>query len=298
MGQNSIEWRDSFNIGVEEIDRAHKALFSIVRKLIDLSKDDMGSPKSRRACEEGIKYFHNYVIEHFSQEEEYMRSINYKHFQAHKRRHDIMKHDTLPALEKKLTEENFSRESVEHFYDVCIGWLTTHIAVEDSAINKSCDVDWKFDSDHAVRSMEKLFKDAVLEMFKSDVTLTDDNYLGAPLERPVCMEFIFKNTKGNRAKILFEVEERLITSAVAKLTGARFVRINDISLTANSEIMLSVIQRVAPKARMLDGTYQLYSECRISTADIQMALHDEFFKYKLLFGSDDGNFAFCYSAEI
>lgn len=296
MGYNNIEWRDSFNIGVEVIDKAHRELFSIIRKLIDLSKDDMSSPKSRRACVEGIKFFKNYVIEHFSQEEEYMRSVKYKHYLAHKRRHDIMRYDTIPALEQRLNNDGFSRESIEYFYDVCIGWLTTHIAIEDVAIIKNYDMDWKFDTDHAVRGIEKLFKDAVQELFKSDIYLADSNYQGNPLERPICMEFIFKNTEGKRAKILFVVEERLVTSAVAKLIGVQFVRINDISLTANSEIMLSVIQRVAPKAKMIDGTYQLLSECRISAADVQNMLNDEYFRYKLLFGSDDGNLAFCFSA--
>lgn len=295
MGYSNIEWRDSFNIGVEVIDKAHRELFSIIRKLIDLSKDDMNSPKSRRACEEGIKFFKNYVVVHFSQEEEYMRSINYKHYLAHKRRHDIMKYDTIPALEQRLNDENFSRESIAHFYDVCIGWLTTHIAIEDSAIIKKLDLDWKFDTDHAISGIEKLFKEVVQELFSSDVELSDSNYQGKPLERPICMEFIFKNTAGKLAKILFVVEERLVTSAIAKLLGVQFVRINDISLTANSEIMLSVIQRVVMKAKMMDGTYQLLSECRISAADVQNALNDEYFRYKLLFTSDDGNLAFCFS---
>lgn len=296
MGYSNIEWRDSFNIGVEVIDKAHRELFSIIRKLIDLSKDDMSSPKSRRACEEGIKFFKNYVVEHFSQEEEYMRSVNYRHYPAHKRRHDIMRYDTIPALEQQLIDENYSRESIEHFYDVCIGWLTTHIAIEDVAIIKNYEMNWKFDTDNAVSGIEKLFKEVVQELFKSDVYLSDSNYRGKPLERPICMEFIFKSTAGKLAKILFVVEERLVTSAIAKLLGVQFVKINDISLTANSEIMLSVIQRVVMKANMMDGTYQLLSECRISAADVQNALNDEYFRYNLLFGSDDGNLAFCFTA--
>lgn len=298
MGTSKIEWRDEYNIGVEIVDKAHKEMFSIVRKVIDLSKDDMSSAKSRRACFEGIKYFKNYVVEHFSQEEEYMRSVKYKGYLAHKRRHDLMRNETLPALEKELADNEFSREAVEHFYDVCLGWLTTHIIIEDGAIVKNYEVNWEFEKDNAISGLERVFKDTLHELFNGTVDLVDKNYNGAPVDRALCMQFIFKNTSGKRIKILYEVEERVVTTSLANMLKVPFVRINDVSLTAMSNIMLSIIQRVAPKAKLLDPSFQLLSEQRISTADVQMALSDEYFKYKLLFESDIGAFAFCYTPLI
>lgn len=297
MGYSKIEWRDEFNIGVEAVDRAHKELFSIVRKIINLAEhnDDV---RSQRACSEGIKFFKNYVVEHFSQEEEYMRSVKYKHYIAHKRRHDLMRYETIPTLEKELADGEFSREAVEHFYDVCIGWLTTHIIIEDQAIVRNVDVQWEFEKGHEIPGLTRVFKESIQEMFKSDVELLDKNYNGNPLDRPICMEFFFKNTAGKRVKIIFEAEERLVTSSIAKMIGVPFIRINDISFTAMTEIMLSIIQRVAPKAQLLDATYQLQSEQRKTAADVREQLHDEYFKYKLLFASDDGNFAFCYTPIV
>lgn len=94
-----IEWNKDFNIGIDSIDNAHRKLFSIVRKLIYLNKNEKNG---RWACAEGIKYFRSYVIEHFTDEESYMRSINYKEYNLHKRLHDDMRYKTLPALEKDL----------------------------------------------------------------------------------------------------------------------------------------------------------------------------------------------------
>lgn len=295
MGFSKIEWRDDFNIGVEIVDKAHRELFSIVRKIINLSQDDS---KSQRACAEGVKYFKNYVIEHFSQEEEYMRSIKYKHYLAHKRRHDLMRFETVPVLEKELIESGYSRDAVKHFYDVCIGWLTTHIIVEDQAIIRNVDIQWEFEKGHEMRGMERLFNEAIREMFKTDVELLDEHYNGNPLDRAICMEFHFRSTSGKRAKIIFEAEERTVTSFLARLIGVPRIKINDISLTAMTETMLSTIQRVAPKANLLDSTYQLQSEQRKTAAEIQEQLNNEYFRYKLLFGSECGSFAFCYTSVI
>ena len=91
------EWNECFNIGVTSIDKAHRKLFSIVRRLVELSKNE---ERGKWACAEGIKYFKNYTIKHFADEERYMRAIGYKEYEMHKILHDDMRDKTLPALEK------------------------------------------------------------------------------------------------------------------------------------------------------------------------------------------------------
>ena len=94
------EWNKQFNIGIDSIDHAHQKLFSIVRKLIHLSRDENNG---QWACAEGIKYFKNYTVEHFTDEESYMLSIGYKGYEVHKRLHDDMRYKTLPEMQKDLT---------------------------------------------------------------------------------------------------------------------------------------------------------------------------------------------------
>lgn len=126
-----IKWNDRFNIGVDSIDTAHRRLFSIVGKLISLNEDET---KQQHACREGIKYFKSYTIKHFEDEEAYMRSINYPNLAIHKSLHDSLRDKTLPALEEEMAEQDYSRESVQHFLGICVGWLNGHIMVEDRAI--------------------------------------------------------------------------------------------------------------------------------------------------------------------
>lgn len=78
--------------------QVHKKLFSIVAivgKLIALNED---SAKQQHACREGIKYFKNYTLKHFAEEESYMRSINYSEYAMHQSLHDNMQNKTLPAF--------------------------------------------------------------------------------------------------------------------------------------------------------------------------------------------------------
>lgn len=126
-----MKWNDRFNIGVESIDKAHQCLFSIVAKLLSLNKD---AAKQQHACQKGIKYFKNYTLKHFSEEEAYMQSINYSEYTIHKSLHDNMRNKTIPVLENELESQNYSVEFVQHFVGICVGWLNGHIMIEDHAI--------------------------------------------------------------------------------------------------------------------------------------------------------------------
>ena len=69
---NQLIWDDRFNIGIEIIDKEHKKLFKIMNKLFTANENEI---KSQWFCQEGIKYFKEHAVRHFSEEEEYMSSI-------------------------------------------------------------------------------------------------------------------------------------------------------------------------------------------------------------------------------
>ena len=129
-----IQWQDRFCIGVDIVDQAHRRLFTIVQKIMDLYVE---RHEDKFACVEGIKYFKAYALKHFAEEEAYMREIGYAGYAHHKRLHDRMRRETLPALERELYDTDFSTAAVQHFIGVCTGWLTGHITIEDRAITGS-----------------------------------------------------------------------------------------------------------------------------------------------------------------
>ncbi len=52
----------------------------------------------------------------------------------HKRIHKNFRDTTLPALERELELAEYSKDSIDHFLRVCVGWLIGHILIEDQAI--------------------------------------------------------------------------------------------------------------------------------------------------------------------
>lgn len=117
---NEIVWKDEYNVGVDTIDKEHKRLFKIINKLFAFGKEEK---KSQWVCQEGIKYFKEHVIKHFSDEENYMASISYVNYKRHKQIHNDFRTNTLPALERELEQTDYSPDAVDHFLGVCTGWL-------------------------------------------------------------------------------------------------------------------------------------------------------------------------------
>lgn len=109
---NQFIWQDRFNIGVDIIDKEHKKLFSIMNRLLIFSDQE---DKSQWVCQEGLKYFKDHAMKHFSEEEVYMASISYKGYESHRRVHDNFRKNTLPALERELSRSNYSPDAVSHF---------------------------------------------------------------------------------------------------------------------------------------------------------------------------------------
>ena len=136
---NQLVWDDRFNIGVEIIDKEHKKLFKIMNKLFTANEHEK---KSGWFCQEGIKYFKDHAIKHFSEEEAYMESIGYQGLEMHKRLHEDFRMRTLPSLEKELEKTGYCEEAISHFLGVCAGWLIGHTLTEDHAIAGNEETKW------------------------------------------------------------------------------------------------------------------------------------------------------------
>ena len=194
-----MEWDERLNIGIDSIDHAHRKLFSIVRKLTYLSKNEN---HGQWACAEGIKYFKSYAIEHFANEEAYMQSIGCKNYEMHKRLHDNMRCKTLPALEKDLLESNYSQESIHHFLGICLGWLTVHIMIEDRAITGKFSAKWIHGKEGKdVEDLEDALSDTIQEIFKRQVEIVSEHYSGENFGNSIISRLAYQPIEGKQIQI-------------------------------------------------------------------------------------------------
>ncbi|NBJ91787.1 bacteriohemerythrin [Parablautia muri] len=285
-----VKWNKRFNIGVDSIDNAHRKLFSIVHKLIHLSKDENNG---QWACAEGVKYFKSYAIEHFTDEESYMKSIGYKGYEIHKRLHDDMRYKTLPALEKDLTKSNYSQESIHHFLGICLGWLTAHILIEDRAITGKISNRWI--TDHVgddMNALEDALAVTIEEIFRLQTEIVSEHYSGEDFGTSMIIRLIYHSENKNDVQIFMALEESLVLRAVSAILDIPLTKMDKLVMNAGKELSLRIVEQLGIH-RNLSSEYQLESSHFIAAEQFQKIFYLEALDYSLLFNTGCGYFAFC-----
>lgn len=285
-----VKWNKRFNIGVDSIDNAHRKLFSIVHKLVHLSKDENNG---QWACAEGVKYFKSYAIEHFTDEEAYMQSIGYKEYEIHKRLHDDMRYKTLPALEKDLTQSNYSQESIHHFLGICLGWLTAHILIEDRAITGKISNRWVTDNaGDDMNALEDALAVTIQEIFRLQTEIVSEHYSGEDFGTSMIIRLIYHSKDEKKVQIFMALEESLVLRAVSAMLDIPLTKMDKLVMNAGKELSLRIAEQLAIH-RNLSSQYLLDSNHFMTAEQFQKIFYLECFDYSLLFNTGCGYFAFC-----
>lgn len=283
------EWDERFNIGVSSIDKAHRKLFSIVHKLINLSKD---KSSGQWACAEGIKYFKNYAINHFADEEAYMQSIGYKGYEIHKRLHDDMRYKTLPALEKDLKESAYSQEAIHHFIGICIGWLTAHIIIEDRAIAGMISNKWKTDHTGAdMDALENALSATIQEIFRLPTEVVSEHYSGENFGRSMIIRLTYLSADHEEIQIFMALEESLVLRAVSSILNIPLNKMDQLVMSIGKELAIQITEQVAIHCHVA-LQYHLEGSHFMTQEQFRQAFYTGAFDYSLLFNTGHGYFAF------
>ena len=285
-----IEWNERFNIGVEEVDKAHRRLFSVVRKLMELSEDEK---RGRWVCEEAIKYFKSYTVKHFAQEEEYMRSIHYSGYEVHKRLHDVMRDKTIPALEKDLVESDYSREAMQHFVGISLGWLTGHILIEDRAITGRIPNRWNevLPKDE-IMAVEKVVSKTIMEVFKLDTRIVSDQYAGEDFGKSIFYRITYRSAKGRRIQVFLVLEEQLVLHKVGEMLDVNFKKVDKVVLDATKQLSQQMIKRMGMYFKFL-RQFEFEKDHVLTAEQFEKDFESGYPRYSLLFDTGMGYFAFC-----
>jgi len=127
------EFKEEYKTGIDFIDEQHKVLFEIADKTYALLKNEFAIDKYDKIVAL-IEELQNYTAFHFTAEEEYMKSINYKRMFTQKVEHD--------AFIKRINDVNFSKidenqdEYIVSILQLLNDWLTGHIFSNDKLIGK------------------------------------------------------------------------------------------------------------------------------------------------------------------
>jgi hemerythrin len=125
-----LEWKDTYNIGVKEIDNQHRGLFDIISKLF-----------TSRLYEPDGKYFFlmlnnfvEYTRVHFATEERYMQEAQYPKFAEHRREHELFIAQVSQLVQDIEKKEPDIEDKILGFLK---DWYLAHILGTDRDLEES-----------------------------------------------------------------------------------------------------------------------------------------------------------------
>lgn len=127
------EMKDEYLTGIELIDREHRRLFELAEEAYQLQKNEF-IPDKYDHLKSILQELKDYTIMHFTHEEEYMESIQYKKMFTQKIQHEEFRHKLEEFTFEDLDEN--SNEMITKILNFLADWLINHILYTDKEIGK------------------------------------------------------------------------------------------------------------------------------------------------------------------
>jgi hemerythrin len=115
----SIEWNDSYLLGIDEIDKQHKMIFKLANSI--------SSKNTQAEIASSVLELYKYTRTHFSDEELIMEKVGYPDLNKHKEMHNKIINN-LNAISATQLRENDSIEKLKIF---AMRWIAQHVMVHD-----------------------------------------------------------------------------------------------------------------------------------------------------------------------
>lgn len=116
-----IEWRDGFKIGIAQVDQEHRHLFTLVRAL------------NLQSVQQTVDELLDYVVTHFSNEQELMERSGYPAFEQHLKLHEEFGASVAEFLG---SSGDWTEERVQELRRFLNKWLIGHIMTHDLRFGK------------------------------------------------------------------------------------------------------------------------------------------------------------------
>lgn len=288
--ENRLVWEDRFNIGVDIIDKEHKKLFKIINRLFAFGEDE---EKSQWVCQEGIKYFKDHAIKHFSDEEAYMESIDYGGLKMHKRIHDDFRRQILPSLQQELVESDYSEDAVSHFLGVCTGWLLGHTLTEDRAIIGETVSKWEgLLPEELHNAMRQAVVHQMDDMFQLDCKVLSESYGAEKFGKGIYYRIIYSNDKGEKWENILVFEEKMLINTVGKLIGIKIDKVSVMLVNAMRYAARQCVEHIMEHFPS-SAEYKLKSENLLTYEQFKKVYDREKPQFSMLFDTGKGYFAYC-----
>lgn len=127
----AVQWNDNLSTGIDWQDGQHKELVAKIGILIDA----MSAGRGKKEINNILSFLENYVVSHFSKEEEYMISRNYPGYAGHKSEHRRFIND-FTAFKAEFEKEGASSSMAIQVQRTLLDWLVNHIGKVDKGLGE------------------------------------------------------------------------------------------------------------------------------------------------------------------
>ncbi|MBE9562492.1 MAG: bacteriohemerythrin, partial [Proteobacteria bacterium] len=125
----AVKWTSAVAVNHPIIDAQHKELFNLIRNLIM----SIGNGNTTKEVEIIINFLENYVVTHFTTEENYMQQCNDPNYFNHKAAHELFKIN-FQQIKKYYQKNGGSLYLFLRIQDEIVDWLLHHIKKMDQEL--------------------------------------------------------------------------------------------------------------------------------------------------------------------
>ena len=295
--QNRNLWENRYHLGVDLIDDRHDKLFSIARRIVSIQDSGSGDTQFRRTFvgKEGIKFLKNYALQHFAEEEAYMKEINYPHLAAHRQEHDKFRDVVVPSLEQDLIASDYSQESVEALVAAVLAWLVNHIAQTDFAIVGRAK---PFHYDAEAGRIEETVANVTMQMFAGlfdlQVRVLDSHYGGEDFGDVICYTRSYKSVETHqKIRFVSVISKEMSAYLSSMLLDQTALELSSLAASLMEEFSFMLMQHLdailiptAHTCKYADGVF-------FDREQFAQNMQAKMPEFSILFETNAGKFAIC-----
>ncbi|HEB50248.1 MAG TPA: bacteriohemerythrin [Desulfobulbus sp.] len=115
-----IKWRDSYSVGIDQIDQEHKKLVELINEVFIVVRDKGHAETLNSAVDTLVEY----TGYHFAAEEKAMEEARYPDLDKHREEHQRLEKEVVGFQQRLAVEGDAIRTEFYHFLR---DWLIHHI---------------------------------------------------------------------------------------------------------------------------------------------------------------------------
>ena len=124
-----IEWKDEYNLGIDEVDSEHRALIELINAL----HEAVSAEADTAAVVDGVTRIYALVSLHFAREEAYMRETRYMAYAEHKEDHEILLDDLRDVIDEVRSDSPYAEARLSADLEY---WFSEHFRTHDARLHR------------------------------------------------------------------------------------------------------------------------------------------------------------------